>query len=63
MEYKGKPAVWLTETRGEDAQGRRVGSWYPCGYEVHRRKRDADAEGRKLTGPGPHKSTRYVRAV
>ena len=42
--------IWLVESREESNMetGARRGPWYPCGYEVHRKKKDAEVDETKL---------------
>jgi len=55
--------VWIVETREESDihTGKRKGPWYPCGYEVHRTKVEANKEGLRLLGPGPYRVVLYRR--
>jgi hypothetical protein len=55
--------IWLVESREESNiyTGARRGPWYPCGYEVHRKKKDAEVEVAKLGGRGPYRAVQYVR--
>jgi len=55
--------IWLVESRAESNPhtGACKGPWYPCGYEIHRKKKDAKVEIEKLGGRGPYRAVEYVR--